>query len=188
LIRVGLLSEFRGAERKLSRLGAQGPRLVRESVHDGIRAARTYADRRIRSELNLRKDYVMGKLPVKFASDSDLTGLIRSERRGLLLSRFDARQLKGRKGSRGGGVSVRVHKSQGRIKLRHAFFFPLKHGGEGTGQYGLAERRDGSKRSFKALYGPSGSQAFGKILPDAAAEAVKVASQRLIGKLQRFAR
>jgi len=94
----------------------------------------------IGSELNLEEDYIRSKISIsQRATPSRFTTIVRAKRRGLLMPRYDAKQMIS--GGKRAGVSVQIKKNGARKNMKSAFFVKLKRGNQaGAGSLGVAYR------------------------------------------------
>lgn len=173
------------AKRMLAELSGIYPKVVYRAINKTVDKGKTLVSRKVRDELNLSAAYVGGRLSTSKASETNLTGKISAEKRGILLSRFsssrltvkarsDVRYLKGypalsdssvsyaaiTAGRRLQQMSLKVSASGGRNKGK---FFALKL--RGSGAIGLAVRTGTGKNDYEVKYGPSVSQVFNTLKP-----------------------
>lgn len=156
---------------RLDDLNADAQHALADTLNYGAELAMDAAEEMISSELNIKHDYIRGKIAIsKRATERELSTTVRAKRRGLLLSRFDAQQ-KTVAGKRA-GISLKVKSRDSRKTMRSAFFIKLKKGKLANARtMGVAirptddmrlnrrERLEVSKRGYAVLHGPSVSQA-----------------------------
>lgn len=167
-------------------LGIAQPGVVKGAiikvVNDAIDETQALAVRHITEKVNLPPEYILRHLKVsKRASASSDSAVLSATRRGVLLTRFDARQEyrnsrdpRRRSGSRvRAGVSVSVKPGR-RVSMASAFLIKLKN----SGVTGVAVRpQDQSKMTkrewkevdslgYAVLHGPSVDQLFKSALDD----------------------
>jgi hypothetical protein len=152
----------------------------------GIRTAnkvaskyRTQASRDIRNRYNLNTAYVNDHLRLTNATRGRTFAEIRATQRGVLLSRYGAKQLtkaakfaKGdarrgiRKGRKQAGVSFQVLKARGRLSISRFFLIPLKRGSASVGNgMGVAVRTGKGRDDYEVLHSISVDQMFKHLAP-----------------------
>lgn len=123
----------------------------------------------ITNELDLSPTYVASKISIsKRATVNDQSTTVSAERRGVLMPRYDTKQLPNR-----GGVSVKIKKNGPRKTMKSAFFLKLKRGNQrGEGAMAVAYRpKDGvalnprhqpeiNRRGYAVMHSVSVSQAL----------------------------
>ncbi|MDR9499968.1 MAG: phage tail protein, partial [Hydrogenovibrio sp.] len=124
------------------------------TLKDAQKKGKVEASKQVRTQLNLKKAYVDGKIKTGKISYTNLTARIYASKRGLLLSRFKHRKLKR------GGVNVKVKKGGATKRMPGAF---LIRGLKNSGATGIAIRKKGK---LDVLHGPSVSQVMDTFLPD----------------------
>lgn len=152
--------------------------VVNEAVDDTQRLA----VQRIMNKVNLTADYILRHLKVtQRAGPASDTAILSATKRGVLLTRFDARQefrasrdKRRRSGNRvRGGVSVAVRPGV-RINLRSAFLIRLRMS-EATGvavnpndrdKLNKREWKEHGRLGYAVLHGPSVDQLFKSALAD----------------------
>ncbi|MND19392.1 hypothetical protein D3C80_97070 [compost metagenome] len=167
-------------------MGAATPGVIKRHiiavVNEAIDEAQSLAVRRIMGKVNLTADYILNHLKVtQRAGPASDTAILSATKRGVLLSRFDARQewrasrdKRRRSGSRvRGGVSVAVQPGV-RINMRSAFLLKLRMS-EVTGvavnpknqdKLNKREWKEASRLGYAVLHGPSVDQLFRSALDD----------------------
>lgn len=176
---------------------AEQPGIAKKAAQLAINQVvkQTYAKskREIMRQVNLKASYLDGRdgnaprLKItKFATEDDLSAVIRGRQRATSLNRFDAKQLYApakNGGKKKAGVSVRIKSS--RKKIPNAFFVKLRAGNTEGGNIGVAIRlKPGEQirgRQFTGqpfgrnvdrnsnaylLYGPSVQQVFNTVADD----------------------
>lgn len=172
--------ELKAIAAEVQRTQAQVKQAIIDTVNDTADAVQQEAAHEIARRVNLTPAYIAKHLKVvQRASGAKSEAVISATRRGVLLSRFDARQEfrdsrdpRRRSGQRvSGGVSVRVAAQGSRHTMASAFLIKLR----GSGAMGLAVRpKDGAKlnkkewrevgkRGYVVLHGPSVDQLFRSI-------------------------
>lgn len=140
------------AELFLKTLGATTKTVLSNSLNQLAEKTKSNAVNDITKELNLTKSYVEPKFTIENSSAKTLIAKIRTAKKGLSLTNFDAEALYiGKK--RSAGVRVKVKRNNKTMK--RAFMFRGKNGSQLT-----AIRTGKAKKDIKVLYGPSTSQAF----------------------------
>ena len=150
-------------------------------VNEALDETQHAAIKRITTKVNLSPDYILKHLKVtQRASASTDTGILSATKRGILLSRFDARQeyrasrdKRKRSGNRvRAGVSVRVDPTR-RITMASAFLVKLRSGnGQGVAVRNSAQDKMSKKvwpktsLDYSVLHGPSVDQLFQAALND----------------------
>lgn len=148
-------------------------RAIMRSINKTVTKSKTRSSQEIKKQVNLKASYIKSKLKVYRASISRLYARISSQRRGLLLTRYGARQLKT-------GVSVKV-KSRGQRKLlRGAFLIKLRAGNvNNVGAVGVAYRKGKGRTPVDVLHGPSVSQVFTDVKDKVSPEMSEYMAQQL---------
>lgn len=140
---------------------------------------RTQASRDIRSRYNLNTAYVNDHLTFTNATRGRAFAEIRATQRGVLLSRYGAKQLtkaakraKGdtrrgiSKGRKQAGVSFQVLKANGRLQIKRFFLIPLRAGVVQAGNgMGVAVRTGKGRDAYKILKSISVDQMFKHLAP-----------------------
>lgn len=140
---------------------------------------RTQASRDIRNRYNLNTAYVNDHLKLTNATRGRAFAEIRATQRGVLLSRYGAKQLtkaakraKGdvrrgiAKGRKQAGVSFQVLKARGRLQVGRFFLIPLKRGSASVGNgMGVAVRTGKGRNDYKVLNSISVDQMFKYLAP-----------------------
>lgn len=181
------LSALDDAINKMTDLGEQSPEILADTLNYGGQLAIDAAEQMISSELNLEPDYIRGKISLrKRATATNFTATVSANRRGLLLSRFDAKQQFS--GGKRAGISLKVKKRGARKTMKSAFFIKLKRRNErGAGATGIAirpgdgvtlnraEKLEANRFGYAVLHGPSVSQAL-----ETMSEHIEIDNQSLI--------
>jgi len=162
--------ELRATAQRLRNIPKQIGKAQSRALRKAAAQTKTETSRVIRTEVNLKKNYVDQQLLVKIAevADGTVTAIISAKKRGILLTRFPWSQIK--KSRKPAGVRVKVSPGNSEI-FRHAFpiILSLSYGGGGdlSGNVGLAVRRGPDYQRFPldVLHGPSVSQVFATFLP-----------------------
>lgn len=199
--------ELEALAKQLEQTERQVKRAIIETVNDTADEVQVTAAREIARRINLKPAYIAKHLKVsQRANNSRADATISATKRGVLLSRFDARQefrnsrdKRGRAGRKTngrvqGGVSVRVSATGGRHTMESGFLIKLR----GSGAMGLAVRpkdksklnkkewREVGKRGYLVLHGPSVDQLFqSQIDKDGLAPTIESMATRLMEKLYR---
>lgn len=140
------------AETFIKKLGSSTKAILSTSLNQLATKTKNNAVNDITKELNLTKSFVEPKFIIEESSAKTLIAKIRTAKKGLSLTHFDATPLyTGNK--RSAGVNVKVKRN--RKTMKRAFMFRGKNGSQLT-----AVRTGKAKRNIKVLYGPSTSQAF----------------------------
>lgn len=140
------------AELFLKKLGATTKTILSHSLNQLAEKTKSNAVNDITKELNLTKSFVEPKFIIEESNAKTLIAKIRTAKKGLSLTHFDATPLYvGNK--RSAGVNVKVKSN--RKTMKRAFMFRGKNGSQLT-----AVRTGKEKKNIKVLYGPSTSQAF----------------------------
>lgn len=156
----------------LDELDLKAQAALADTLNYGAELAIDAAEDKISLDLNLQPDYVRSKISVsKRASARDLSATVSARRRGLLLSRFDAKQnmVAGKRA----GISLKIKNKSARKTMKSAFFIKLKKGKQAkAGALGVAirptadmqlnrrEQFEKNQRGYVVLHGPSVSQAL----------------------------
>ncbi len=159
---------------------------MRIAINKATPKVRTLASAKLREQVRLQAGYVKDKLAIRKATKSNLSGAIRAEKRGLLLSRFSTDAQVASDGIRwlkppnepSGGIRVKV-KPSGSPKAvspgagGKPFYIVLKT----SRALGIARRTGPRRNDLEVLHGPSVSQVFddvrGDIQPQASEELTK---------------
>lgn len=146
-----------------SELGLAEERLreiAQQTVNRAATRTKTRIARAVRTEVRLPYSYALGKVYIRraFLKRGANEAKVSAERKGLLLTRYNARPEKK-------GVSVQVGADSARKTMLGAFFIKLKNGAQG-----IAIRKKGDKRRYNVLHGPSPSQIFDFFRPQIMAE------------------
>mgnify|MGYP005988045727 CR=1 FL=1 len=140
------------AELFVKKLGTTTKTLLSDALNQLATKTQSNAVGDITKELNLSAHHVTPKFSIEKSSARTLIAKIRTAKKGLLLSHFDAVPLYvGNK--RSAGVSVKVKRR--RKTMKRAFMLRGKNGREL-----VAIRQGKARKNIKVLYGPSTSQAF----------------------------
>lgn len=162
--------ELRATARRLRNMPKQIAKAQSRALRKAAQQTKTETSRVVRSEVNLKKNYVDQQIRVTIGqvADGNVTAIISAKKRGVLLTRFPYSQLK--KGGKPAGVRVKVSPGSSEI-FKHAFPIILSlsysGGGDLSGNVGLAVRRapDYQRLPLDVLHGPSVSQVFATFLP-----------------------
>lgn len=180
--------------------GAQGriPSAARLSsvtasaINKVARAVRADALERIFEQSLLPRSYVRERIVLVRASPGNPEAIIKSPKRGVLLTRYPYRQLykRGKSGKRiAAGISIRI--KPGRAPIRAPWFVRRLRAGQqsGAGALGIARADPSRPGKIEVLHGPSVSQIFSSVRRDiepearaSAGAAVEAAIQSLISK------
>lgn len=167
-------------------VGGNASDAMRIAINKASPKVRTLASAKVREQVRLQAGYVKDKLAIRKATKSSLSGAIRAEKRGLLLSRFSTDAQVASDGIRwlkppdvpSGGIRVKV-KPNGSPKAvspgagSKPFLIVLKT----SRALGIARRTGPRRNDLEVLHGPSVSQVFddvrGDIMPQASDELTK---------------
>lgn len=152
---------------KLDQLDSKIVRAAKLAVNDTLRTSRNAAARSMEKQINFPRGYLTGQhgrltIP-QFASDNDLSGIVRGKDRPTSLARFVVGGAK--PGSKGKGVSVSVDPGIAKY-MPSAFAIKLKNGNIGLAfrtKNGKPPKSMGAKQMSDGLwllYGPSVDQVF----------------------------
>ncbi len=169
--------EIRAIVEQLDQQAASVKTSLISTVNEVANDVVTRGIQRISETINLKPSYIKQHLRVsKRANRSSDEAWVSASKRGVLLSRFDARQefresidRRGRPSGRvNGGVSVKVKTNGARKTIASAFLIKLR----GSGALGVAVRpssmqnlnkrewKEVNKRGYAVLSGPSVDQLF----------------------------
>lgn len=163
--------ELRAAARNVRNIPKQMGKAQSRALRKAAQQTKTEVSRVVRTEVNLKKNYVDQQLRVTIAEVAEgekVTAIISAKKRGVLLTRFPYSQVK--KGGKPAGVRVKVSPGSSEI-FRHAFpiILSLSYGGgdDLSGNVGLAVRRGPNyqRLPLDVLHGPSVSQVFATFIP-----------------------
>jgi len=149
------------------------------AVNQVASKAYTRSRREIASRVNLKQDYIKGRMSLVKATQDRAVAIIRARIRATRLATYAAKQLTaaaprargdalrgipaGRKQS---GVQVGVKKGS-RKTLRGAFLLPLRAGKlDGGNGMGVFTRTGRGRNAIKHAYGPSVDQVFRGVIRD----------------------
>lgn len=152
-------------EQRIQTMGRRATPAVRMALNTVTRKGKTMLVSSVRKQLNLKAAYVRDKVRLRLAtSGGDLSAAIITEDRGLLLTRFGAKQrYRGRYKSGGrrlAGVTVSVKPGVRKV-LPGAFFIRLKNGVMGVAIPDKGHYANGNRRA-DVLTGPSPGQVFAR--------------------------
>lgn len=164
----------------LAELGGIYPKVTYRAINKSLDKTKTAISAAIREQVNLSAKYVRDRLGAEYANALKLNGKVKTEKRGILLSRYDPNQLlqsarspidtlTGRAalsdsssyfapipaGKKLKQVSIKISTRGSRKKYK---LFPILL--QNSNAIGLAVRTGRRKKDFKMLYGPSISQVF----------------------------
>lgn len=174
--------QLKSATQELRALDKKSDQAASRAINRAIQQARTAANRDIRQGLKLKSSYLNQQLRIaKKASSNDLEAVLSTRKRGVLMTRYAHRELKG------GGVSVNI--SGVRVKLPGAFLMQFANGRTGimvrvASAAGKSKRGKNRSKGLETLYSPSPSQAFNTVMPDVKT----LAAARVIGEYERLMR
>ena len=145
------LHGLKETEQFLRSLSSSTKQALSNTLTDLAELGKAEATTSVLSQLNLTKAYVNDKFDITKSNNNSLTAKIRTEKRGLSLASFNAKQLF--KGKRRSGVSVNVNRKA--KKIPKGFMLTGKNNNKL-----IAIRQGKGRNNFKVLYGPSVSQVF----------------------------
>lgn len=168
--------------RELRALDKKSDQAASRALNRAIQQARTAANRDIRQGLKLKASYLNQQLRItKKAKSGDLEATLSTRKRGMLMTNYPHRELKG------GGVSVNI--SGARVTLPNAFLMQFQNGRTGVmirtaSAAGQSKNGKGRSKGLETLYSPSASQAFNTVMPDVKT----LAAARVVGEYERLMR
>lgn len=148
--------------RNLALIGKKSASVISRSINEGLKRARTDADRRIRGELAIKQKDVFASLKITASTRSSLRGTLGAKKKGRPLVKYSHTMLKK------GGFTVKVKKAGPRIKFPTGVKVPaavMKYSQIAFLAQPLVQAQ--GRRRLEWLYGPSVSQAWGITRDDA---------------------
>lgn len=191
--------DIKRVQSQLANASSRVDKAQANAINRATRKALTLAVKDIKSQVNLKSSYIRSKLKIRErATQSNPNAVLGAHSRGVLLDRYDGKQIitraKDRKRSKGDpmrgiasgykskGVTVKV-KAKGGTKFMRGFYIPLKKG-NGENGMAIAIRTGRGRKNYEVLHGPSVSQVFEAVRWDILPKARELAITELMNELE----